>query len=353
MSIGNPRNHGCRISDDWKYRGLRTVVMENSLLRATILVDRGSQIVEFRYKPLDLDLLHFNPNGWLASQEEFPGDYITGWQEVLPSGGQSAAWKGVDWGPHGELSQMPWEYAVIEDAPERVVVHLSARPERFPIALDKRLILEPGRAALQIEERLTSLSGEQLRLMWGHRISFGLPFLEQGAVLNSGARIAQSHPAQPDYQMRRYRAEASYPWPQLLDPLGGPVDASLIPPHGRSSTQEMIYLSDFESGWCAITNPELKLGFGLSFDPGLFKYVWHLEQLGAYSLGFPHWRRSHYVTLEPWTSYPAKGLREAIDNGSSLVLAPGQQLFTRLTAHIFAGISQVTGIDPDGEVQGE
>ncbi len=353
MTIGIPRNHGCRISDDWNYRGLRTVVMENSLLRVTVLVDRGSQIVEFRYKPLDLDLLHFNPNGWLAAQDQFPGDYLTGWQEVLPSGGQAATWKGVEWGPHGELSQMPWEYAVIEDAPERVILHLSARPERFPIALDKRLVMEPDRAVLQIEERLTSLSGEQLRLMWGHRISFGLPFLEAGAVLNSGARTVSAHPAQSDYQMRRYRAEASAAWPQLLDPLGAPVDASLVPAHGRSSTQEMIYLSDFESGWCSLNNPELKLGFALSFDPGLFKYVWHLEQLGAYSLGFPRWRRSHYVTLEPWTSYPAKGLREAIDNGTSLTLAPGQQLYTRLTAHIFTGLSRVTGIDPDGEVQGE
>jgi Domain of unknown function (DUF4432) len=352
MTIGIPRNHGCRISDDWSYRGLRTVVLENSLLRVTVLVDRGSQIVEFRYKPLDLDLLHFNPNGWLASQEDFPGDYITGWQEVLPSAGQPASWRGVDWGPHGELNQMPWEYAVIEDTPERVMVHLSARPGRFPISLDKRLSLEAGKAALQIEERLTSEAGEQLRLMWGHRISFGLPFLKEGAVLNSSARTVQSHPAQPDYQMRRYKAEAISSWPQLLDPLGGPVDASLIPAHGRSSTQEMIYLSNFESGWCAITNPELKLGFALSFDPALFKYVWHLEQLGAYSLGFPRWRRSHYITLEPWTSFPAKGLREAIDNGTSLVLAPGQQIYTKLTAQVLAGFKQVTGIDPDGVVQG-
>jgi hypothetical protein len=278
---------------------------------------------------------------------------VTGWQEVLPSGGQTASWKGVEWGPHGELSQMPWEYTVIEDAPERVILHLSARPARFPIALDKRLILEPGRAVLQIEERLTSLSGEQLRLMWGHRISFGLPFLDEGAVLSAGARTVQAHPAQPDYQMRRYRAEAASTWPHLLDPLGGEVDASLIPAQGRSSTQEMIYLSDFESGWCAITNPGLKLGFALSFDPTLFRYVWHLEQLGAYSLGFPHWRRSHYVTLEPWTSFPARGLREAIDNGTSLVLAPGQQIYARLSAHIFSGLSRVSGIDPDGEVMGE
>jgi len=352
MTIGTPRNHGCRISDDWKIRGSQVVILENSLLRVTVLVDRGSQIVEFRYKPLDLDLLHFHPNGWFTSLQGLPGDYITGWQEVLPSGGQVSSWKGVEWGPHGDLNHMPWQYSVIEDAPERVVLHLAARPERFPIALDKRLILEPDQAVLQIEERLTNLSGEQLRLMWGHRISFGLPFLEGGAILNAGARSVQAHPAEPGYQMRRYRAGVSTVWPQMIDPLGGSVDASLIPGRGHASTQEMIYLSDFEAGWCAITNPALKLGFALSFDPDLFQYIWHLEQLGGYSLGFPHWHRSHYVSLEPWTSYPAKGLREAIDNGSSLVLTPGQQIFTRLTAQIFAGLSQVSVVSPDGEVRG-
>ncbi len=53
----------CRISDEWTYKGLRTVILENDLLRVVILVDRGSDIIEFRYKPYDVDFLLRRPRG--------------------------------------------------------------------------------------------------------------------------------------------------------------------------------------------------------------------------------------------------------------------------------------------------
>jgi hypothetical protein len=57
MSYGKPRNHGCRISDAWTYEGMRTIILQNELLRVVILADKGSDIVVFRYKPRDLDFL--------------------------------------------------------------------------------------------------------------------------------------------------------------------------------------------------------------------------------------------------------------------------------------------------------
>ena len=63
MSLGQPRNHGCRISDAWTFQGMRTLILENELLRVTVLVDKGSDIVEFRYKPFDLDFLFLSPGG--------------------------------------------------------------------------------------------------------------------------------------------------------------------------------------------------------------------------------------------------------------------------------------------------
>ena len=54
---------GCVISDDWTYKGMRVVFLENLLLRVGVLVDRGSDIFEFRYKPMDLDPLLRLPKG--------------------------------------------------------------------------------------------------------------------------------------------------------------------------------------------------------------------------------------------------------------------------------------------------
>ena len=35
------RNHGCRVSDAWTFRGLKTAVIENELLRIVVLIDKG------------------------------------------------------------------------------------------------------------------------------------------------------------------------------------------------------------------------------------------------------------------------------------------------------------------------
>src|SRR5450759_4154774 len=96
MSLGRPRNHGCRVSDAWTVDGMRTLIIENELLRVTVLLDKGSDIVEFRYKPRDLDYLLYmpgglkNPNrGVLSTPNDGPFlDYYTGgWNDILPNGG--------------------------------------------------------------------------------------------------------------------------------------------------------------------------------------------------------------------------------------------------------------------------
>ena len=37
---------------------MQALIIENELLRVTVLAGRGSDIVEFRYKPLDLDFMY-------------------------------------------------------------------------------------------------------------------------------------------------------------------------------------------------------------------------------------------------------------------------------------------------------
>jgi hypothetical protein len=56
------RNYGCRIRE-YLYKDLKILVMENELLRITILADKGTDTIEFLYKPLDLDVLWHSFNG--------------------------------------------------------------------------------------------------------------------------------------------------------------------------------------------------------------------------------------------------------------------------------------------------
>ena len=45
------RAFGARISDSWKYRGLKTVILENKFIRIQIIADKGADISSFIYKP--------------------------------------------------------------------------------------------------------------------------------------------------------------------------------------------------------------------------------------------------------------------------------------------------------------
>jgi hypothetical protein len=59
--MGSKRNYGCRITTDLLLNGIRAVVLENEKLRITILVDKGADIYEFLYKPLDIDFMWRSP----------------------------------------------------------------------------------------------------------------------------------------------------------------------------------------------------------------------------------------------------------------------------------------------------
>lgn len=361
MTLGLPRNHGCRISDAWKLEGMQTLILENELLRVVVLVDKGSDIIEFRYKPRDLDFLFFAPGGLRNPSRNLPSapstgpflDYFSGgWNEVLPNGGPSVNYKGAELGQHGEISLIPWQYALLEDSPNRVAVRLWVRPVRTPFFIEKTLSMEPGRAVLMIEERLTNEGGEPLHLMWGQHIAFGRPFLEEGAVIDAPARRFLVHEAIPGYEPRRFQPSTSGDWPHVAAPDGSVADASRVPAYGEVKAQEMAYLAELSEGWYAITNPARHVGFGLHFDSALYRYVWYWQQLGDVAQGYPWWGRTHTAALEPWTSYPTNGLTEAIANGTALHLQPGQQIQTKLCAVAYEGLERVSTVTAQGDVIG-
>ena len=53
MHYQDERTTGCRVSDAWTYRGLKTVVLENELVRITVLADKGADIQSFVHKQID------------------------------------------------------------------------------------------------------------------------------------------------------------------------------------------------------------------------------------------------------------------------------------------------------------
>lgn len=351
--------HGCRISDEWLFRGMRAAVLENELLRVVVLLDRGAEVVEFRFKPRDADPLArwgevrnptHTPPSVASASGTFLDYYVGGWQEILPNGGPPVTHKGAEYGQHGEVCLVPWASEVAEDTPERVSLRCTVRALRTPLLLQRTMTLDRGRATLVLDEQLTNEAGEPLDMMWGHHIAFGLPFLQEGAIITTSARRVVVEGDLDGFTPRRLRVGQTGAWPQLLGATGEPLDLSVVPPRDQASGREMAYLSDFDqAAWYAVTNPLTHVGVAVRWDNAVFRYLWLWQEFGS-GRGYPWWGRAYALALEPWTSMPTKGLPEAVARGTQLVLESGQIVTTRLTATAYEAIATITTIDADGTI---
>ena len=182
------RNYGCRITES-VYRGLRSVTLENEILRVSFLADKGSDIYEFLHKPTDTDFMWRSPLGVRnpatfvptipRAEGAFLDYYEGGWQECLPTGGDPAEYAGTEFGPHGEVCLIPWDYAIVEDSPQRVSVRFRVRTYRTPLLIEKTVTLERHSGVLTIAEQVTNEGAVPIDIMWGHHPAFGPPFLDE------------------------------------------------------------------------------------------------------------------------------------------------------------------------------
>src|ERR671917_2368033 len=117
------RNWGARILE-YEYAGMRAVFLENEKLRVGVLADKGSDVIEFNYKPRDMDFVWLtaggvrNPTSYLSTSPDylatFLDSYPGGWQEIFPNGGTPSSYLGARFGQHGEVSNLPWDYEITQ-----------------------------------------------------------------------------------------------------------------------------------------------------------------------------------------------------------------------------------------------
>jgi Domain of unknown function (DUF4432) len=349
------RTGGCRLSLDYTYRGMRVAFLANQRLRVGILLDKGADIFEFTYKPMDLDVMWQSPiplrRPFVATsalpEGAFHDVYYGGWQEVLPSAGWAdRPYLGTRQGLHGEVSLLPFQARVVEDSPGRVSLVTSVTCYRSPLTLERTMTLEGDRAVLVIDERLANTSDAEFAVMWGHHPAFGEPFVDDSCVVQTPAgtvRVMDYHPN------GLWQPGDGYRYPMVVNRrTGQPEDVTRVRPRSTRSV-DVLSFWDLASGWYGITNRRRRVGFGMTWDAALFRTLWMWQVYGGHD-DYPWYGRTYNCALEPFTSWPPAGIAEALDNGTALRLAPGQVIETRLTALAYEG-EGVDGIDPDGTVR--
>ena len=349
------RNFGCRFYEVI-YKGLKTIFLENEKIRVGILVDKGTDIFEFLYKPKDIDFmwksyLGIKGSNFLPSSFQENGNfldlYFGGWQELFPNGGDAVVYKGAKLPMHGEVHTIPWQYQVLKDNPDEVRIKFNVRTYRTYFYIEKILSIKRNESILKIEETLTNESRESMDFMWGHHPAFGSPFLSEDCIVDLPDCNILTDEINLSPDTGRLAIAHKSKWPITLGRKGEKIDLSIIPPL-KVNSHDRSYIYGFKEGWYAIANKKFGVGFGLTFNPAIFKYLWFWQVYGG-AVGYPWYSTTYNVAIEPNSSYPPN-LLDSIKRKTNLSLKPGESINSEILAVVFESDGRVKRIEKNGKV---
>lgn len=334
------RNHGCRLRR-YSYQGVEMLSLENQKVKVVFALGKGADIVEFVYKPLDIDFMWHSFNELKNANHvatvaptggNFLDTYAGGWQELFPTHGGRTLYHGGEIGVHGEACLYPWSCEISCDTPACIAVKLSLRTIRSPFLLEKTAKLLENDAKLYLHQSVTNLGSVEQDFMWGHHPAFGVPFLDESVRLHVKGAPTVTVPGNTIAHHCPFAQETCGTWPSLPDKNGKPMDMSRA-----YRAEDKIYmeyaLSGLSEGQYELINHNLGLGMRMCWDPSVFRYLW-VWGLYCGIEDYPWYGRSYVMAVEPWSSMPGD-YESAKQNGSLLHLAAGARMETDFAAEAF------------------
>lgn len=333
------RNYGCRIRQ-YLMDGVKMLSLENDKVKVVIALGKGADIVEFLYKKTDTDVLwhSFNPLKNVTQiptvadpEGSFMDTYSGGWQELFPTHGDPAPYRGTTVGVHGEAAIYPWDCLVEEDTPECVRVKLSLRTVRTPFLLEKWLTLKEGDATLYMHQKVTNLGSTEQEFMWGHHPAFGFPFLDGSVRLHlPGEPTVFIDP--PAHYICPFTEKTEGKWPTLPDKDGNMVDMSRAWDMDKKLYME-YGVKDLSEGKYELINHSKGLGVRMMWDKNVFQYLWIWALYGACD-DYPWYGRAYIMAVEPWACMPGD-YTLAKEAGTLLHLKAGESMEVELSAELY------------------
>jgi hypothetical protein len=307
--------------------------LENGLLRVGVLPEKGADIFEITYLPRGIQLLMQTPWGLKppASQPQghFLDNYEGGWQELFPSANDACEYRGRAIPFHGEVALLPWQFEVFQEDAAETAVRLWVDCRLTPFRLERTMRLRRGEIRLIIQEKVTNTGSEPFEFVWGHHLTLGGGFLEDGCLLDTPAERLYTSDLLFEPLTARLAPGQDSPWPLATGRDDRPVDLRLIP-GPQAHSHDDVFLGSLKRGYYAVSNPRLQLRFTLEWDARVFPWVIFWQPYGGADL--PPLTGTYGAGLEPWTArYP---LAQAVAAGQAFSLEGGESLETVLAAQV-------------------
>ena len=344
----------CKVTQVKLGKTMTALELENDLLSTTIIVDKGADIYRLVYKPRDIDILwkalwaiEESARGFQSSfstESAWLEAYAGGWQALFPNAGFANTYKSAALCYHGEASMKAWDYEILYATANAAEIKMQTRLLRSPYTIQRRMKVESGSPVLHIHEHVTNNAGEAMDCTWGHHPAYGAPFISEHCRIDIGTATVVADDLYTGFSNPLDRNE-SYQWP-----MAGDVDMLKVP-GPETARDTLAYFQDFDAGWYSITNSELNLGVGLVWDARIFPYAWFWQKLNS-SPGFPFYKCSYVMAIEPASLIPGQGLSTVMQKtGSHLSLEPGESKEIEIKAVFYESKTGVSRIEDDATVQ--
>ena len=318
------------------FNGHRALWLENERVRVGILPHKGADIFEFQYtRPGTGPVQFLMKTPWglkppqTRPQADFLENYEGGWQELFPNANDACQYGGLEIPFHGEAALAKWEYHVLPSPPEESILELCTDCRKLPFRLERRMYLEDSENRLFIQEQVTNIGNEPSHFVWGHHLTLGGDFLEEGCRLEIPAHQIYTPEILYEPETAHLQPGQATEWPQARARGGDTVDLRQIPGPG-AHTHDDVIVGGLEHGCYRLTNPRLHLAFDLEWDVDIFPWLMLWQPYGGADM--PPLTGIYGVGLEPWVSrYP---LARAVEEGQARLLGPGESLQTELVAGV-------------------
>lgn len=293
-------------------RGILQVVLENDVLRLTVLPELGGRlwsIIELRRGE---EILWHHPT--LRPHAVGPGAgydeaFAGGWDELFPSD-RAVVIDGIVYPDHGEWWSQPWEWQVFEEA-DALLLTLSGGGFATRHEALRTITLPREGACFTWQTRIENTGRVTIPYLWRHHPA--LPLRPGSRLELPQSRVVAVADVEGAF------STAPFIWPHAVLGDGATRDLSTLP--GPDSGEVwMLYATELPEGYARVTWPGTddgeSHGIAFIFDPARVSVVTIFATFGG-------WQDLETLLPEPGVGYPAD-LCEAVNAGTSGVLGVGE-----------------------------
>ncbi len=292
------------------YRGIDCVWLESAHLSVGVAPQVGGRIISLRHRPADYEFLWCDADKPLRLNEpgsEYDPNFYGGIDELLPNDLPESI-GGIELPDHGELWTSSLAHRIEADA-----LILSGKLPRSGLEYRRAMTLADGEPRIDFHYRIENTRKETLPLLW--KMHAALRICPGDRIVCPAGKAKAA-----DLAYSRWTSGEPFAWPHAE---GGRAD--IVPP--KSDKMDFLYLYELREGCIGLENRAAGMLFEYHFDLAVLPVCWLFASYGGFF-------DSYTAILEPCTTMPMS-VNEALDNGVTAVLQPGEALETGVS--IYAG----------------